>query len=59
MMRMGFLLTGVLGLAACGIDGEPTPPPDVSAGVTINSSGIYPSVGVGFDAGLVRVFLGL
>jgi hypothetical protein len=47
-------------LSACGVDGEPTTPqPDVSAGVTINSSGIYPSVGLGFDAGLLRVWLGL
>lgn len=47
------------GLAACGVDGEPVAPPDVDAGVTINSSGIYPSVGVGFNAGPMRIRLGL
>lgn len=59
MRRTALLMLLLCGLAACGVDGEPTPPPDVSAGVTINSSGVYPSVGMGFDAGPLRVWLGL
>jgi len=58
-MRWIMALGMALALAACGIDGEPTAPPRVNAGVTVNSSGIYPSVGVGFDAGPLWVNLGL
>lgn len=58
-MKKALILIACLGLAACGVDGEPTRPPDVNAGVTINSSGVYPSVGIGWNAGPVRVGIGL
>jgi hypothetical protein len=59
-MTRWFLIVFLGALVGCGVDGEPTTPkPDVSAGVTINSSGIYPSVGVGLNTGLMRVWLGL
>lgn len=48
----------LLALAACGVDGEPVRP-SVGAGVTINSGGVYPSVGVGLNTGPLSIFLGL
>ena len=58
MIRFCMFGAALTALAACGVDGEPAPPPDVRAGVTINSSGVYPSLGVGFDAGPLRVWVG-
>jgi hypothetical protein len=46
------------GLAACGVDGEPIPP-TVDAGVTINSSGVYPSARIGLNTGPFWLRLGL
>ena len=57
-MRVLCLLSLLSVLAACGVDGEPIRP-SVSGAVTINSGGVYPSVGVGVNQGPISVFLGL
>ncbi|MFK7746594.1 MAG: hypothetical protein AB8B47_16180 [Roseobacter sp.] len=57
-MKRAVLILSLLGLAACGADGEPVRP-SVSGGVTINQNGVYPSVGVGVAKGPLSLFLNL
>ena len=58
MTRVYLAFAFILGLAACGVDGEPIRP-TVAGSVNINSSGVYPHVGVATNAGPVSVFVGL
>jgi hypothetical protein len=54
------MISALVILAACGVDGEPTAPePRVDAGVTISSSGVYPRANVGVSNGPVSVNVGL
>lgn len=58
MMRAVFLMSTLAALAACGADGEPIRP-TLNGGVSISSSGIYPSASVGLNKGPVSVHVGL
>ncbi len=54
-----FALIGVtLGLAACGVDGEPVQP-TLNANVGVSSGGAHVNGGVGLHKGPLSVFLGL
>ena len=52
------LLAGLIGLAACGANGEPVRP-SVNAGVSVSNSGVHTSTSVGFNLGGVNVALGV
>ncbi len=56
MMRKAVFGMICTALAGCGVDGEPSPPvePHVNAGVSIGSSGVYPSANVGISQGPYR-----
>ena len=60
MQRLA-LVAALCGLAACGVDGEPTAPTPatVNGGVTISNSGIYPHANIGLGGGPVSVNIGL
>ncbi len=53
MIQM-FAVISVLALAACGADGEPVQP-TLTAGVSVGSGGVHPSVGVGMRKGAFHV----
>ena len=57
-MKAVFAMIALATLAACGADGEPVRP-SANAGVTVTSSGVYPSVSVGTRVGPVNVSIGL
>ena len=52
------LLAGLIGLAACGANGEPVRP-SVNAGVSVSNRGVHTSTSVGFNLGGVTVGLGV
>ena len=57
-MKAVLAMIALATLAACGADGEPVRP-SANAGVTVTSSGVYPSVSVGTRVGPVNVSIGL
>ena len=48
----------VLGLAACGADGEPIQP-TMNMGIGVGSGGVHGYGGVGLHRGPISVFLGI
>lgn len=57
-MRLMVLVFAILGLVACGADGDPIRP-TANAGVSISSGGIYPSASIGVRSGPLWLRLGL
>lgn len=57
-LRMFALICATLGLAACGVDGEPVQP-TLNANVGLSGSGTNVSGGVGLHKGPLSVFLGV
>lgn len=57
-MKRALCLIALLGLAACGVDGEPEPPVDTSIGISIGSGG---NVGgtIGVSRGPLTVGVGI
>ena len=60
MTRILALVTTAALLGGCGVDGEPSPPPEptVSGGVTISNSGVRPHANVGVASGAVSLNIG-
>lgn len=57
MIRL-FAFMSFVFLVSCGVDGEPIRP-SLNGGVSINSSGVYPSASVGLNKGPLSLRLGL
>ncbi|WP_295510829.1 hypothetical protein [uncultured Sulfitobacter sp.] len=57
-MKRAFAIIALLGLAACGADGEPTPP-HVNTAVTLSTSGVSLGSSVSVGRGPFRLGLGL
>lgn len=57
MRRFVFVLIGAVGLAACGVDGEPVQP-SLNAGVGISNSGVHAGGSVGLHKGPLSLYLG-
>ena len=57
-MKQVVALAVMAALSGCGVDGEPIRP-RADAGVSINSSGIYPSARIGVSTGPLWLNLGL
>lgn len=58
MIRNFFLAAALLGLVACGVDGEPVTP-TVAANIGIGSDGVRTNVGLGVNKGPLSVFWGI
>ncbi|PSL20203.1 hypothetical protein [Shimia abyssi] len=57
MLRVGFLLICLSGLAACGVDGEPWTP-TMNVGVGVGTGGVHTSGHVGVTNGPVSISVG-
>ena len=57
-MKYAALFTMIIGLAACGADGEPLQP-TANLGISIGSNGITPNASVGATSGPFSVAVGL
>lgn len=58
MITRAICLIALLGVAACGVDGEPVRP-NASIGVNIGSGGVSTSGSIGVSAGPVSVGVGI
>ncbi|MFV1465505.1 MULTISPECIES: hypothetical protein [unclassified Phaeobacter] len=52
------MLVACVGLAACGVDGEPVRP-SLNAGVGVSSSGVHAGGSLGLHKGPLSVYLGV
>jgi hypothetical protein len=57
-MKRALLILSLLGLAACGADGEPTQPV-ANASVSVGSSGVNTHLGLGVSRGPFSIYLGI
>ncbi len=57
MTRLAVLFAVCAALAGCGADGEPIHP-TFAGSVSVGSSGVYTSGGVGLSSGPISIFVG-
>ncbi|APG48385.1 hypothetical protein PhaeoP97_03010 [Phaeobacter porticola] len=58
MIAVLFVLAACVGLAACGVDGEPVRP-SLNAGVGVSNSGVHAGGSLGLHKGPLSVYLGV